>query len=270
MEMFMKKVLLVVSLLVVALFAEGMQNGKKMMMYQSVPVKQAKIYQDGEAKMYCPNCGMYLPKFYKTSHMAKLKDGSVRQYCSIYCLVEESEITTLRGKKDSIDKIMVVDVESLKYIDVKDAHYVVGSKKAGTMTFVSKYAFKSKESAQKFATKNGGQLMNFEQAYNVALTDFAKDTAKVYKKRSTKMYKLGKKLYSTQCDSKKIEKIDAHTMAQAKALIKNSNACSDNLNDKELQAVMLYYWDVKLKKFEALYGKNPEVQKYIESMNNKK
>jgi nitrous oxide reductase accessory protein NosL len=263
----MKRVLILLAILSSFVFAEGMQ--KKMKMFQSVPKAKAEILQKGSAKMYCPNCGMYIPKFYKTSHVAKLKDGTVRQYCSLYCLVEESEITTLRGKKDTIKKIMVVDVESLKYIDVKDAHYVVGSKKKGTMTFTSKYAFKNKSSAKAFAKKNGGQLMSYEKAYNVALTDFAKDTAKVYKKRSTKMYKMGKKLYNNKCNSKIIEKIDAHTMATAKAMIKSSGACSEKLNDKQLQAVMLYYWDVRLKKFEKLYGQNEEIQKYIKKMNNK-
>lgn len=267
----MKKFLLVLSLLCSMLFAEnGMQMGNKdgmqmKGMFQSVPQDKAEIYQSGSDKMYCPNCGMYLPKFYKTSHMAKLKDGSVRQYCSIYCLVEESEITTLRGKKDSIDKIMVVDADTLKYIDVKDAHYVVGSKIKGTMTMVSKYAFGSKKSAEMFAKKNGGEVMDFDSAYKVALTDFAKDTALVHKMRSSKMYKMGEMMYNKKCDKEKLSKIDAHTMASMKAMINTSGVCGENLQDKELQAVMLYVWDIKLKKFEELYGKNPEVQKYIKA-----
>ncbi|MFW6307726.1 MAG: hypothetical protein ACOC08_03695, partial [Campylobacterales bacterium] len=36
-------------------------------MFQSVPVSQAELLMSGEDKEYCPNCGMYLPKFYKTS-----------------------------------------------------------------------------------------------------------------------------------------------------------------------------------------------------------
>jgi nitrous oxide reductase accessory protein NosL len=265
----MKKFLLVFGLLCSVLFGQnGMQmsnkDGMKMKgMFQSVPVEKADIYQTGDDKMYCPNCGMYIPKFYKTSHMAKLKDGSVRQYCSIYCLVEESEITTLRGKKDTIESIMVVDAETLKYIDVKKAYYVVGSKKGGTMTMVSKYAFGNKKSAENFAKKNGGQVMDFDGAYKVALTDFAKDTALVYKKRSSKMYKMGEMMYNKKCDKEKLSKIDAHTMASMKAMINTSGVCGKNLKDKELQAIMLYYWDKKLEKFEKLYGKNPEVQKYI-------
>jgi hypothetical protein len=160
---------------------------------------------------------------------------------------------------------MVVDVTSLKYIDSKDAFYVVGSKVGGTMTMMSKYAFAKKTDAQKFANKNGGMIVDFEKAYDSAISDFAKDTALVFKKRSTKMYKMGQKLYNSTCDKEAISKIDAHTMGNMKALIKNSNVCG-NLDDKKLQAVMLYYWDIRLKKFDELYGKNPAVQNAIHKM----
>jgi copper chaperone NosL len=241
--------------------------GANAKMFQSVPKQEATILQIGKDKMYCPNCGMYIPKFYKTSHVARLKDGTIRQYCSMYCLVEEFEITKYRGKKDLLDKVMVVDVSSLKYIDAKSAYYVVGSKVKGTMTMMSKYAFAKKSDAEAFNKKNGGKILNFDQAYETALTDFAKDTALVYKKRSSKMYKMGEKLYNTTCNKEELSKIDAHTMGNMKALIKNSNVCGQNLDDKKLQAIMLYYWDVRLSNFEKLYGKNKEIQKYIEKMN---
>jgi nitrous oxide reductase accessory protein NosL len=236
-------------------------------MFQSVPLEKATILQSGKDKMYCPNCGMYLPKFYKTSHVARLKDGTIRQYCSMYCLVEEFEVTKYRGKSNLLDKVMVVDVTSLKYIDAKDAFYVVGSKVGGTMTMMSKYAFGKKTDAQKFANKNGGMIVDFEKAYDSAISDFAKDTALVHKKRSTKMYKMGKKLFYSSCDKDSLANIDAHTMGNMKALIKNSGICGKNLNDKQLQAIMLYYWDIRLKKFDELYGGNRAVQKEISKMN---
>lgn len=261
-----KIVTLMVAMMAVLSFANAMG---KMKMYQSVPMEKAQLLQESESKMYCPNCGMNLPKFYKTNHAVKLNDGSVRQYCSIYCLVEEMELTVLRGKKDSVEKIMVVDVPSLKFIDAKKAHYVVGSKKKGTMTATSKYAFKNESDAKAFASKNGGEVVSFDEAYKVALTDFAKDTAMVYKKRSSKMYKMGKKLYENKCDKKKMEALDAHTMGDMKELIKAEKVCGEGLSDGQLQGIMLYWWDVKMNKFEELHGKNKEVQKYIKMMENK-
>jgi nitrous oxide reductase accessory protein NosL len=251
--------------ILLAIFLALTVNAK---MFQSVPVSSAKILQKGQDKMYCPNCGMFLPKFYKTSHVARLQDGTIRQYCSMYCLVEEFEITKYRGKKDLLDKIMVVDVSSLKYVDAKKAFYVVGSKVKGTMTMMSKYAFFKESDAKKFAAQNGGVVMNFEKAYDTAITDFAKDTALVNKMRSTKMYKMGEKLYNKSCNKDMISKLDAHTMGNMKALIKNSGACGNDLNDKKLQAIMLYYWDIKLENFEKLYGKNQKVQEAIKKMQN--
>ncbi len=244
-------------------------TGGKMKMYQSVDPSQAKLMQEGESKAYCPNCGMYLPKFYKTNHAVRLDNGEVRQYCSIYCLVEEMELTKLRDKKDSIDEIMVVDVKSEDFINAKEAYYVVGSKKPGTMTTTSKYAFANKDDAAAFAAKNGGEVTDFKGAYTAALEDFAKDTAHVYNKRSSKMYKMGKKLYNKRCDKKQMQNLDAHTMGDMKALIKEKNVCG-KLNDMQLQGVMLYWWDVRMDKFQKQYGQNKEVQKHIRKLQEKK
>ncbi|MGM0622860.1 MAG: nitrous oxide reductase accessory protein NosL [Campylobacterota bacterium] len=261
----MKKTLLVLFALMLGMNVASAKG--KMQMFQSVSMEKAQLMQEGESKLYCPNCGMHLPKFYKTNHAVRLDNGDVRQYCSIYCLVEEMELTVLRDKKDQIDSIMVVDVPSLKFIDATSAHYVVGSKKPGTMTTVSKYAFKNLQDAQAFAEKNDGTVQTYEQAYKTALEDFARDTAHVYKKRSSKMYKMGEKLYNKKCDKEAIEKIDVHSIGDFKAVIAKENVCGSDLNDGQLQGISLYWWDVRMKKFEELHGQNPEVQKYIKQQN---
>ncbi|QOG11865.1 nitrous oxide reductase accessory protein NosL [Arcobacter sp. FWKO B] len=259
--MFKKLAILLMLLLTAVTFAHANQNK----MFQSVSVKEATLLQESDDKMYCPNCGMNLPKFYKTNHAVKLKDGSYRQYCSIYCLVEEMELTVLKGKHDTIENILVVDVTSLKFIDAKKAYYVVGSSVKGTMTMTSKYAFEKIEDAIAFEQTYGGEVKSFDEAYKIALLDFAKDTALVYDNRSTMMYKNGEKLFNTKCDKNAIEKIDAHTMGEMKAIIEQQKLCGDDLNDGQLQAIMLYVWDVKLDNFEKMYGKNDEIQLYIKS-----
>ncbi|MEA3315394.1 MAG: nitrous oxide reductase accessory protein NosL, partial [Campylobacterota bacterium] len=240
----------------------------KMNMFQSVSPSEATIVQTGEDKMYCPNCGMFLPKFWKTSHAVKFRNGTYRQFCSMYCLVEQLELTELRGKRDTVQEFLVTDVKSLKYIDAYKAFYVVASSKKGTMTVTSKYAFKDKKDAEKFKAKNGGDIMNFNSAYNIALTDFARDTGLVFAKRSSKMYKKGKMIYNNKCNKNRLEKLDAHTMGNMKALIKNSKVCGD-LNNSQLQAVMLYFWDVRLNKFDELYGQNKDVEKHAKKFQQK-
>ncbi|NOR57620.1 MAG: hypothetical protein GQ474_03760, partial [Sulfurimonas sp.] len=110
-------------------------------------------------------CGMNLVMFYKTSHASE-HEGKHYQYCSIHCLEDHlGEGVTLKNPK-------VVDVNSLKLIPVGEAHYVVGSKKRGTMTRVSKYAFLDEKMAKKFQAKYGGNIMNFTKALEVAKEDF--------------------------------------------------------------------------------------------------
>jgi len=133
--------------------------------FQTVAIEKTTMLQSGEHKHSCPECGMRLPMFYKTNHSAK-SNKKVKQYCSIHCLVDDMN----HGAK--VSDIKVVDVTTLK-IPVEDATYVVGSDIRGTMSGLSKYAFEGRMSARRFAKKNGGRVMNFEEAYKYALKDFA-------------------------------------------------------------------------------------------------
>ncbi len=134
-------------------------------MFQSVSEQEATLVQSGKDKRYCVICGMDLVKFYKTSHASTHKDTHY-QYCSIHCLEDHL------GEGITLKNPQVVDLDTLKFISVGEAFYVVGSKKRGTMSRVSKYAFKSEELAKKFQAKFGGEIMNFNQAREKAQEDF--------------------------------------------------------------------------------------------------
>ena len=135
-------------------------------MFQSVPEANATLIQSGKDKYSCPNCGMHLVKFYKTSHT-----HDNHQYCSIHCLYEATEGVIPEDAK-------VVDTTSLALIDVKKAFYVVGSKVRGTMTRTSSYAFGTEKDALAFVFDNGGKVMNFSEAYAIAAEDSPKDFGK--------------------------------------------------------------------------------------------
>ena len=202
---------------------------KKMMkMFQSVPKSKATILQKGKSKLFCPKCGMTLPMFYKTNHVATL-NGKVKQYCSIHCLAEDLQ----SGSK--LTNIKVVDVATLKFIDVKDATYVVGSRKKGTMSRVSKYAFAKKSDAIAFAKVNGGKVTDFKGALKEAKAEFLKDSKMIAKKQAM-MSKKGEMMYGKMC--KKTDKKFIST-AEAKAFIVANKLCK-GLNGKQLQAVGLY------------------------------
>jgi len=210
--------------------AEGMKKGMKMPKnFRMVPMAKAEILQKGETKMYCPKCGMTLPMFYKTNHAAKV-DGKVKQYCSIYCLVEEMH----GGKK--VTDVKVVDNSTLKFMDAAKAFYVVGSSKPATMAKkISKYAFGTEEAAKKFAKAFGGKVMGYSETLALAKKDFESDS-KAKKMRQAKGAQKGAMIYKKRC--KPIEQKFA-SVAEAKAYIKSHQACGD-LKGKPLQGVGLY------------------------------
>ncbi len=227
----MKKILLALLALGVAttfVQAEEVKPKKMMKMFQMVPADKATILQDGKAKVFCPECGMTLPMFYKTNHAATV-DGKAKQYCSIHCVVEDTQ----KGSK--LTDIKVVDVTTLKFISVEKATYVVGSSKKGTMTMVSKYAFANKVDAQAFAKENGGKVVDYSGAYKAAEGDFAKDSKMIAKKQAM-MSQKGEMIYGKMC-----QKTDNKftTTAEAKAFMVESKLCKD-LNPKQMQAVGLY------------------------------
>jgi nitrous oxide reductase accessory protein NosL len=206
----------------------GMQGKKMMKMFQSIPANKATLLQEGKAKAFCPECGMTLPMFYKTNHVAHVK-GKTKQYCSIHCLVEDMQ----KGSK--LEGIQVVDTQSLKFIDASKASYVVGSSKKGTMTAISKYAFSAKADADAFAKLNGGKVVDFKGALEAAKADFAKDSKMIAKKQAM-MAKKGEMMYGKMCQ--KTDKNFTST-AEAKAFIMSTKLCK-GLNGKQMQAVGLY------------------------------
>lgn len=158
----MLKILTILSML---LLSSAYPSQNSSVMFQSVDEKDAVLLQDGDEKRFCGRCGMDLVKFYKTSHSA-IKGEKVYQYCSIHCLVEHLYSGV------SLDDPKVVDIKSLKFIDVRAAYYVVGSKKSGTMSHISKYAFLSEDDAKEFKNKYGGEIMDFYKAMEIAKKDF--------------------------------------------------------------------------------------------------
>ncbi len=225
----MKKIILSLAILLgVSLMAadapkKGMDN------YRAVPANQAEMLQEGKSKMYCPVCGMTLPAFHKTNHAADV-DGKTHQYCSIHCMHEEA----MKNDKEAVNP-KVVDNDTLKFIDSKKAFYVVGSKKPGTMSPVSKYAFGSKASAEKFSGKFGGKIMSYEEVSKIVKSNMKKEIAGI-KKKQAKMAKMGGKIYKKMC--KPTDKRFKNA-GEAKTFLKENKLCG-NLKGKKFQQVGLY------------------------------
>ncbi|MEA3498541.1 MAG: nitrous oxide reductase accessory protein NosL [Campylobacterota bacterium] len=198
------------------------------------------LIQEGEAKHWCPVCGMKIKNYYKTSYSAKLKmNGTKRQYCSMRCLAVDME-------EYGIDKsaIVVVDAKTEKLINAHDAFFVVGSKISGTMSKVSKLAFAKQGDADEFIKKYKGKLVTFEVALKMAQDSLKSDIAMVTKKKKKKIYPRGKRIYNKVCKKESIDPTNYIEINELKEDIVSSKLCKP-LKEKDLQAVSLYIWEVK-------------------------
>jgi nitrous oxide reductase accessory protein NosL len=196
------------------------------------------LVQKGEEKHWCPVCGMSIKNFYKTSHTSTLENGTPRQYCSIRCLAKDKE-------EYGIDenKIKVIDAKHEKLIDAKKAFYVIGSKVKGTMSMTSKLAFEKELDAKEFIKQYGGKIASFAEAFKEAQNSLKEDDKNTKNKKIKKIYPMGKKIFEKLCNQD-IDPTDYIEINELKADIKNNKLCK-RLDEKKLQAVSLYLWDVK-------------------------
>jgi len=213
-------------------------NGLYGMDFSKKATAKPVLVQQGSKKAYCPVCGMNLKMFYKTSYTAKLNDGTKRQYCSMRCLVVDMNTHTV-----DTNSIEVVDAKTQKLIDAKTAYYVVGSKIKGTMSRVSKFAFASKEDAKEFVQHYKGKIVDFNRALDMAKKSLNTDIEMINKKKSKKIYPMGKKIFVKMC-KKDIDLKNYNAINELKADIKNNSLCK-HLKEKQLQALALYLWEVK-------------------------
>ena len=206
-------------------------------MFQAVDPKDVTLVKTDSSKEFCNVCGMHLTKFYKTSHATEFKNGHKEQYCSLHCQAQIEE-----DHADKIKNIQVVDTNSLKFIDAKNAIYVVGSSKPGTMTPVSKYAFSTKEEAVKFQKEFGGEIHTFDESLDMAKKALIKENNAIDEKRVPMAIK-GKKAFETMCDTKQIK--DFNSVGEAKQYLIDNNVCK-NLNPQMMQAVAIYLYNPAL------------------------
>jgi len=226
----MKKLfILLVSIAVLCITSNAADTKKAMKNFRAVPMQKAQIVQEGKSKIYCPVCGMTLPMFYKTNHTAKV-DGKIHQYCSIHCMHQEA----MENGKEVVDP-RVVETNTFKFISSEDAFYVVGSKKPGTMSPVSKYAFGTKKSAEKFAEKFGGKIMRYAEVSKIVQKNMKKSIAMIAKKQA-KMAKMGEKIYKKMCKSTEKR---FKTAGEAKTYLKENKLCG-KLKGKPFQQVGLF------------------------------
>lgn len=211
--------LLALALLLLALPAAAQR-------YQSVEPDQAQLLQEEPGALYCPNCGMNLVMFYRTSHAARLPDGTMHQYCSLHCLAQ--------AHPRPLQDVQVVDAATLDWIPAAGARYVVGSGKPGTMSPTSKYAFATEDAALEFQTLHGGEVTDFAGALAVADKALEAEIRMVAQKQA-KAAEKGRKIMQTLCEG---ELPRFETVFAAKTWLAENRPCGE-LREDQMQALAL-------------------------------
>jgi copper chaperone NosL len=133
----------------------------------------------------CRQCGMDRGKFSHSRMLIEYEDGSTVGSCSLHCAAVELANT--------IDKIPVMlsvaDYDSKELIDADTAVWVMGGSKKGVMTGQAKWAFSSREPAERFIKANGGSIVSFDEAIKVAYDDMYQDTKMIREFRKMKRLK---------------------------------------------------------------------------------
>ena len=127
----------------------------------------------------CVYCGMYRSKFEHSWVIITHDDGSSESVCSIHC----AAIDLALHPDKTIGKITVGDYDTEKQIDADTAYWVIGGDIMGVMTARAKWAFESKDRADKFMKKHGGRPANFREVIKTAFEDMYQDTLMIRKKR---------------------------------------------------------------------------------------
>lgn len=196
--------------------------------FQSVDENEATLLQTGPGRAYCPNCGMNLVKFYRTSHGLPGDREPARQYCSLHCLVEVyPEVPA---------GVLVADAASLQLVPAESAHYVVGSDAPGTMTMNSKYAFAALSDAEAFVAGHGGRLTDFAGAVAAAREGLDAENRMIDGKRS-RMAGKGARILAKMCPD--LQTPPFTSLFEAKTWLTGRAECA-GLDDGQLQAAAIH------------------------------
>ncbi len=125
---------------------------------------------------------MDLVKFAHSRMTVKYEDGESIDLCSLHCAAVELPL-----KIDKIpSRLSVADFDSKELLDAEKAVWVMGGSKKGVMTGQAKWAFGTKEAADRFIGEYGGTIVSFDDAIRAAYEDMYQDTKMIREFRKMK------------------------------------------------------------------------------------
>ncbi|MCP3871431.1 MAG: twin-arginine translocation pathway signal protein [Gammaproteobacteria bacterium] len=142
----------------------------------------------------CPYCGMDRTQWNHSRHLVHYDDGLVDGTCSIHCLAISLSLNLDRGPKVIYGADFGATAKIKPLVPVDGATYLIGSSLKGTMTKTSKMAFASADTARATQTKNGGELVGFDDALKTAYLSMANDTMMIRKRRAERVRRMKEKM----------------------------------------------------------------------------
>jgi nitrous oxide reductase accessory protein NosL len=122
----------------------------------------------------CELCEMSRDKFSHSRALIEWENGTETPVCSLNCAIAKLDPEPALKVK----RILVADHDTKELVDASKAFWVIGGSERGVMTKEPKWAFASRESAEKFIKNNGGEMSSWEDARNRARQDIKRRTPK--------------------------------------------------------------------------------------------
>lgn len=124
---------------------------------------------DIEQHRDCSHCGMDRKAYGYSRMLVEYKDGTKVGTCSLHCVVTELN----NRKNGEVMVFRVADRDTRQLTDAEKAVWTIGGKKRGVMTMRAKWAFTTREAAQKFVDSYGGNIVTWSEALAAAREDAA-------------------------------------------------------------------------------------------------
>lgn len=132
---------------------------------------------DIDAHRDCVYCEMDRKAYGYSRMLVQYEDGTEAGVCSLHCALIELDAN--QGRK--VKALLVADRETRILVEVEKATWVLGGKKSGVMSKRAKWAFQSKEGAERFIAAYGGNIVSWDEALAAAREDLAKEAAKKHR-----------------------------------------------------------------------------------------
>lgn len=147
----------------------------------ALAVPQADITQAPK----CHYCGMDREKYNHSRMLIEYTDNSKVGTCSLHCTAVE--LSTAIDKTPA--SLRVADFNTKELLDANQAIWVLDASKSGVMTARAKWAFSSREAADRYIQANGGVILSFDDAIKAAYEDMYQDTKAIRERREAKRSK---------------------------------------------------------------------------------